>query len=47
VISGYMLTFGGLLLLGGRLGDAIGRKGNFSVGVAVHRKPTKPWPTGL
>src|SRR6201992_1480474 len=26
VITAYMLTFGGLMLLGGRLGDTIGRK---------------------
>ena len=26
VITAYVLTFGGLLLLGGRVGDAIGRK---------------------
>ncbi|ORW12207.1 MFS transporter [Mycobacterium kyorinense] len=35
VITAYVLTFGGLILLGGRLGDAIGRKRTFIVGVAV------------
>jgi EmrB/QacA subfamily drug resistance transporter len=35
VITGYVLTFGGLLLLGGRLGDTIGRKRTFIVGVAL------------
>lgn len=35
VITAYLLTSGGLLLLGGRLGDAIGRKRTFIVGVAV------------
>lgn len=35
VITAYMLTFGGLMLLGGRLGDAIGRKRAFIVGVAL------------
>ena len=35
VITAYMLTFGGLMLLGGRLGDTIGRKRTFIVGVAV------------
>ena len=30
-----MLTFGGLMLLGGRLGDTIGRKRTFIVGVAL------------
>lgn len=35
VITAYMLTFGGLMLLGGRLGDTIGRKRAFIVGVAL------------
>src|ERR1700694_4691370 len=35
VITAYVLTFGGLLLLGGRLGDTIGRKRTFIVGVAL------------
>ncbi len=35
VITAYVLTFGGLMLLGGRLGDAIGRKRTFIVGVAL------------
>ncbi|OBF91063.1 MFS transporter [Mycobacterium sp. 852002-51163_SCH5372311] len=35
VIIGYVLTFGGLVLLGGRLGDTIGRKRAFIVGVAL------------
>jgi EmrB/QacA subfamily drug resistance transporter len=35
VISAYLLTFGGLILLGGRLGDTIGRKRAFIVGVAL------------
>jgi EmrB/QacA subfamily drug resistance transporter len=35
VITAYVLTFGGLILLGGRLGDAIGRKRAFIVGVAL------------
>jgi EmrB/QacA subfamily drug resistance transporter len=35
VITAYVLTFGGLLLLGGRLGDTIGRKRAFIVGVAL------------
>jgi predicted MFS family arabinose efflux permease len=30
-----MLTFGGLMLLGGRLGDTIGRKRTFIIGVAL------------
>src|ERR1700754_4007567 len=35
VITAYGLTFGGLMLLGGRLGDTIGRKRTFIVGVAL------------
>ena len=35
VITAYVLTFGGLILLGGRLGDAIGLKRAFIVGVAL------------
>ena len=35
VITAYGLTFGGLILLGGRLGDTIGRKRTLIVGVAL------------
>ncbi|MEO8816208.1 MAG: MFS transporter [Mycobacterium sp.] len=35
VITAYVLTFGGLLLLGGRVGDAIGQKRAFISGVGV------------
>jgi EmrB/QacA subfamily drug resistance transporter len=35
VITAYVLTFGGLMLLGGRLGDTIGRKRAIIVGVAL------------
>jgi EmrB/QacA subfamily drug resistance transporter len=35
VITAYLLTFGGLLLLGGRIGDIIGRKRTFVVGVTL------------
>jgi predicted MFS family arabinose efflux permease len=35
VISAYLLTYGGLMLLGGRIGDTIGRKRAFIVGVAL------------
>lgn len=35
VVTAYMVTFGGLILLGGRLGDAVGRKRTFVIGVAV------------
>ncbi|QXJ23881.1 MFS transporter [Actinomadura graeca] len=35
IITGYTLTFGGLLLLGGRIGDVLGRRRVFVAGVAV------------
>ncbi len=35
VVSGYALTFGGFLLLGGRLGDLLGRRLIFSVGLGL------------
>jgi EmrB/QacA subfamily drug resistance transporter len=35
VVSAYALTFGGLLLLGGRAADLLGRRRVFMVGVAV------------
>jgi EmrB/QacA subfamily drug resistance transporter len=35
VITAYALTFGGLILLGGRLGDTFGRKRTLVVGVAL------------
>ncbi len=35
VINGFLVTFGSLLLLAGRLGDLLGRKRVFLVGVTV------------
>jgi EmrB/QacA subfamily drug resistance transporter len=35
VVNAYLIAFGGLLLLAGRLGDLIGRKRIFMVGLAV------------
>ena len=35
VVSGYALTFGGFLLLGGRMGDLLGRRMLFMVGLAL------------
>src|SRR5438093_5251908 len=35
VINAYLIAFGGLLLLAGRLGDLIGRKRIFLAGLAV------------
>src|SRR5690348_18324255 len=35
VLNAYLLTFGGLLLLGGRMGDLFGRRRLFIGGVAL------------
>src|SRR5215475_5847113 len=35
VISAYAITFGGFLLLGGRLADLLGRRRIFTIGVAL------------
>jgi len=35
VVTAYVLTFAGLMLVGGRLGDTIGRKRTFIIGVAL------------
>ena len=35
VMNGYTLTFGGLLLLGGRAGDILGRRRMFLVGISL------------
>ena len=35
VINGYLITFGGLLLLAGRLGDLVGRKRVFLTGLVL------------
>jgi MFS family permease len=35
VVNAYMISFGGLLLLAGRLGDLISRRGVFLVGMGV------------
>src|SRR4051812_39125506 len=35
VLNAYTLTFGGLLLLGGRLGDVLGRRNVFVAGVVI------------
>jgi MFS family permease len=35
VLNGYTLTFGGLLLLGGRAGDILGRRRVFLAGIAL------------
>src|SRR5258708_29729172 len=35
VINAYLLTFGGFLLLGGRLGDLFGQKKLFIIGISI------------
>src|SRR5712692_7530014 len=35
VVNAYLIAFGGLLLLAGRLGDLVGRKRIFVLGLAV------------
>jgi EmrB/QacA subfamily drug resistance transporter len=35
VVNGYLITFGGLLLLAGRFGDLVGRKNIFMAGLAL------------
>src|SRR3982751_1365197 len=35
VVSGYALTFGGFLLLGGRMGDLLGRRRLFMAGLLL------------
>jgi MFS family permease len=39
VMNGYTLTFGGLLLLGGRAGDILGRRRVFLAGIALFTLP--------
>jgi len=35
VVGGYALTFGGFLMLGGRLGDVVGRRRMFLTGLVL------------
>src|SRR5213079_1224947 len=35
VVNAYLIAFGGLLLLAGRLGDLIGRRRIFMIGLAI------------
>ena len=47
VVNAYLLTFGGFLLLGGRLGDLFGHRRLFLIGLRSspwHRSPAA-WPT--
>jgi MFS family permease len=40
VLSGYLVTYGGLLLLGGRAGDLLGRRRLLVAGTAVLPSPS-------
>ena len=42
IISSYVLAFGGLMLLGGRLGDTFGRRRMFVVGVLAFTATSRP-----
>ena len=56
VLSGYLLTYGGFMLLGGRAGDLLGRRRVLVTGTAVFavsslvgglaRTPACSWPPG-
>jgi MFS family permease len=39
VVNAYLIAFGGLLLLSGRLGDLVGRKRILLAGLAVFTRP--------
>ena len=42
IVTGYALAFGGLLLLGGRLGDLYGRRRMFMIGLVVFAVASRP-----
>jgi MFS family permease len=47
ISTGYLLTLGSLILIGGSLGDIFGERRVFSIGVAafgVFRRPARPRP---
>ena len=42
VVNAYLLTFGGFLLLGGRLGDIFGHRRLFLIGLTLFTSPRPP-----
>jgi MFS family permease len=42
VLSGYLVTYGGLLLLGGRAGDLLGRRPLLVAGTALFAGAARP-----
>src|SRR5437867_5353595 len=40
VVNAYLLTFGGFLLLGGRLGDLFGQRRLFLLGISLFTAPS-------
>src|SRR4051812_25233796 len=43
VVNAYLLTYGGFLLLGGRLGDLFGHRRVFLIGVTIFPPPPLVW----
>src|SRR5438477_12007707 len=43
VVNAYLITFGGLLLLAGRFGDLVSRRGIFLAGLAVFTTASAVW----
>ena len=43
VVSGYVLTYGGFLLLGGRLGDLFGHRRMFLAGISLFTFASLPF----
>jgi MFS family permease len=46
IVTGYAISFGGLLILGGRAADLLGRRRMFVIGLIAFALPAWPaaWP---